>query len=110
MRATGGGPDRAPVLAAAVVDVPRAGRLVAPGRFAAPAFEYYFLCHGIEPNAAVGPVLGVAPAQPGRPTYLTLLEARPPTLEEAIASYPALRGSRLVERVPGGAVYRSPPA
>jgi hypothetical protein len=83
---------------------------LAIGRFAAPAFEYYFLRHGIEPNAAVGPVLGVAPAQPGRPTYLTLLEARPPTLEEAIASYPPLRGSRLVERVPGGAVYRSPPA
>lgn len=83
---------------------------LAIGRFAAPAFQYYFLRHGIEPSAAVGPVLGVAPAQPGHPTYLTILEARPPTtLAEAVASYPPLLGSRLVERVPGGVVYRSPP-
>ena len=83
---------------------------LAIGRFAAPAFDYYFVRHGIEPNAAVGPVLGVAPAAPGHPTYLTLLAARPPTLEEAVASYPPLRGSQLVHRVPGGAIYRSPPA
>jgi hypothetical protein len=83
---------------------------LAIGRFASPAFEYYFVRHGIEPIATVGPVLGVAPAQTGHPTYLTLLEARGPTLEQAMASYPPLRGLRLVERVPGGAVYRSPPA
>jgi hypothetical protein len=83
---------------------------LAIGRFTAPAIEYYFRRDGIEPNAAVGPLLGIAPAQPGRPTYLALLEARPPTLAEAEAYYPLLRGSRLVKTVDGGAVYRSPPA